>query len=207
MKRIYSTLFFLTITLAFVSCIKNRDTVYTDTKAEMDAASWNANAAGLTYPILTRIPAFNRVTTSSDSTLRRFSGTIRLRVNLNGPTFKSEQTVGYTAFQAPTLSTPNAISFPSTVLFSSPAGTPGRQEPAKPGASLPLLDAIAGTHYGSLSGMITVPADSSFGYIVIPILNPGSNTEARFVGIQLTDKGTIKPSLNYDRIGLVIDQR
>ncbi len=65
-----------------------------------------------------------------------------------------------------------------------------------------------GTHYTALSGIVTIPADSSFGYINVPILNGGATAgQARFLGLQLNETGSVKPSVNYSQLGLVIDQR
>lgn len=83
MKRI----FFITTIIAAVAlngCIKNDPVIYNDTVVEFDAAIWNANGAGLTYPILTRVPAQNVATGTSQPSLTRTSGTIQLRVNLVG---------------------------------------------------------------------------------------------------------------------------
>ena len=83
MKRIF---FIVTIALAFAlnGCIKNEDVIWTGSQIEFDAAIWNSNGAGLTYPILTRVPAQGTSTTSSQPTLTRASGTVQLRVNLVG---------------------------------------------------------------------------------------------------------------------------
>ncbi len=202
MNKVFS--FFIIISLfALSSCIKNEEKLYTNQLAEFDATSWNANAAGVTYPILTRIPAFNRAaSTSLDSTLRRFSGTIRVRVNLLGPTSKQEQTVGYSTFASPI----TTVSFPATLTAAQ--APPAGQTPAQPAAPLAVTDAIAGTHYATLNGMVTIPADSSFGYINIQILNSGATAgQARFLGLQLNETGSVKPSVNYSQVGLVIDQR
>jgi len=51
---------------------------------EFDAASWNANGAGLTYPMMTRVPTFNAATPTSAASLTRTTGTVTLRVNLVG---------------------------------------------------------------------------------------------------------------------------
>ena len=83
MKRIF---FITTIIAAFAlnGCIKNDEVIYKGTVIEFDAAVWNANGAGLTYPILTRVPAQGVATGSGQPTLTRSSGTIQLRVNLVG---------------------------------------------------------------------------------------------------------------------------
>ncbi len=195
MKRRLSSFLLLSL-FSLISCIKNEERLFTSQVAEFDATTWNANSAGVTYPILTRIPAFNRaVSTSLDSTLRRLSSTIRVRVNLVGPTSKQEQTVGYSTFASPI----TTVSFPATITGQTPTTAAG---------TLAVSDAVAGTHYTALSGMVTIPVDSSFGYINIQILNPGATAgQGRFVGLQLNELGTVKSSVNYSQLGLVIDQR
>lgn len=195
MNKAFSLILIISF-FSLVGCIKNPEKLYAGQVAEFDATTWNSNAAGVTYPILTRVPAFNRaVSTSLDSTLRRFSGQIRVRVNLIGPTSKQEQKVAYSTFASPI----TTVSFPATITGQTPTTASG---------TLALSDAIAGTHYATLSGMVTIPADSSFGYINIQILNPGSTAaQARFLGLQLNESGTLKPSVNYSQLGLVIDQR
>ena len=66
-------------------CIKNELTVFTDVVVEFDAASWNANAAGLTYPILTRVAGYGRAANTSDPMLTRTNtGIKKFRINLVG---------------------------------------------------------------------------------------------------------------------------
>jgi len=180
---------------SFVGCIKNKDKIFAGSQAEIDATSWNSNAAGLTYPIMTRVPRFDFVTGSTDSTLRRTAGTVRLRINLIGAPSKSEQTVGYQVFSSPV----STVAFPATITGQTPAAAAG---------TLTVLDAVAGTHYAALSGKVTIPADSSFGYINVQVLNPGPTAgQARFLGIRLDSTGSLKPAVNYSQLGLVIDQR
>jgi len=83
MKRIF---FITTLLAAFVlnGCVKNDPVIYSDTKIEFDAAIWNANGAGLTYPILTSVPAQNTATGTGQPTITRTSGSVQLRVNLVG---------------------------------------------------------------------------------------------------------------------------
>ncbi len=83
MKKILTSSILLCV-LFLTSCIKNELTVYKDAKVEFDAASWNANAAGLTYPMMTRVPTFNATTPTSQPSLTRTTGAITLRVNLVG---------------------------------------------------------------------------------------------------------------------------
>jgi hypothetical protein len=83
MKKILTSSILLCI-LFLTGCVKNELTVYTGAVVEFDAASWNANAAGLTYPMMTRVPTFNAATPTSAASLTRATGTVTLRVNLVG---------------------------------------------------------------------------------------------------------------------------
>jgi len=83
MKKIL-TFSILSCILFLTGCVKNELTVFTGSVVEFDAASWNANAAGLTYPMMTRVPTFNAATPSSQPALTRAIGTVTLRVNLVG---------------------------------------------------------------------------------------------------------------------------
>lgn len=191
-------------------CLKNEDATFTGTLAELDAATWNANSVGVTYPIMNRIPAFGRAITSAcpDSTIRRTAGTIRIRVNMVGPQSEKEETVGVKTFTSPITST----SFPAALTATQTNAISGQscpQTPAAAAATLAVTDAVAGTHYNIVSGnKVTIPAKSSFGYIDVQILNAGATAgSARFLGIELDETGTIKPNPNYNKVGLLIDQR
>jgi hypothetical protein len=83
MKKILTSSILLCI-LFLTGCVKNELTVFTGAVVEFDAASWNANAAGLTYPMMTRVPTFNAATPTSAASLTRATGTVTLRVNLVG---------------------------------------------------------------------------------------------------------------------------
>jgi hypothetical protein len=83
MKRIFSIITILAA-IVFAGCIKNDPVIFNGSQVEFDAATWNANAAGLTYPVLTRLPAQGRSTTTAQPLLTRTSGSIQLRVNLVG---------------------------------------------------------------------------------------------------------------------------
>ena len=202
------------IIIAFIfllgGCIKNKPVIVQDRLAEFDATSWNANFVGVTYPVLGRIPPYGRVANSSDSTIRRYPQSIKIRVNLNGPQSTKDETVGYDIFTSPTtvFSMPATGSCaPANFPATCPSG-PYAQTPAAAGATLTVRDAVAGTHFTALSGTVTIPANSSFGYIDLQILNPGATAgEGRFIGFTLNNKGSIPASINYSQLGLVIDQR
>jgi hypothetical protein len=82
------------------SCTKNDLPVYTKAVVEFDAATWNANAAGRTYPVLTRVPGYNRPVSSTGSTpdpvlTRNSPGIKKFRVNLVGKQFENPVTLKY----------------------------------------------------------------------------------------------------------------
>jgi hypothetical protein len=190
-------LLYISIPLLLASCIKQVEKKFTGNPVvEIDATPLNSVAAGVNYPVLVRIPAGGRPLTTADSTLRRWSGTVRIRVNLVGPHMAEDQTVGYKVFTGSPVPT---ISYPATAAGQTPSAT---------AATLTVLDAIPGTHYNALPGTVTIPANSSFGYIDIVVRNNGATAgQARFIGIQLDSSGSLKPNPNYNKIGVTIDQR
>lgn len=202
MKRI---LLYITLPLLFGSCIKQLDKTYTGGPVvEIDATTLNSVAAGATYPILTRIPAGSRpIVAASDSTLRRWNGTVRIRINLVGAQSDVDQTVGYKIFGGSPVAT---IAYGATLTTAQ--APPTGQTPSAAAATLTVTDAIAGTHYTALPGIVTIPAHSSYGYIDVIVRNNGAAAgQAKFLGIQLDSSGTLKPNPNYNKIGIAIDQR
>ncbi len=66
--------------------------------------------------------------------------------------------------------------------------------------------AVSGTHYTTGTSFV-IPANSSFGEVVINILNTGtSSTTPREVHLELVGNESIKPSENYKRVGIRIAQ-
>lgn len=185
--------------LFLVGCIKNDPVVFNGALAEFDAASYNANSLGVVYPIIPRVPVFGRVAGTTDSTLRRYAQTVRLRINLIGPQSAKAETVGYETFASPLIAPADSLVFPATITG---------QTPAAASAKLKVFTAVSGSDYSALSGTVTIPANSSFGYLDVPLLaksaTPGT---ARFIGLRLNNNGSIKPSVNYSEVGLLIDQR
>ena len=85
MKRLQSFIIGIVAIALLDGCIKNELTVFTGGVVEFDAASWNANGAGLTYPILTRISGYGRAANTSDALLTRTNtGVKKFRINLIG---------------------------------------------------------------------------------------------------------------------------
>ena len=82
--------------LMMSSCIKNELPVWTKATVEFDAASWNTNAAGRTYPIMTRVPGYGRVVATADQSLtRNLPGVKKFRVNLVGKQFDKDVTIAF----------------------------------------------------------------------------------------------------------------
>lgn len=97
--KIRSIIIAITAMLFLGSCIKNELPVWTKATVEFDAASWNTNAAGRTYPILTRVSGYGRAANTGDPLLSRVSpGIRRFRVNLIGKQFDQPVTVQYDLF-------------------------------------------------------------------------------------------------------------
>ena len=202
MKKI---LLYISLPIVFGSCIKQLEKRFTGNPVvEIDATPLNSVATGVTYPVLTRIPADARpLVNSRDSTLRRWNGTVRIRVNLVGPQMPQDQTVGYKVFTTSPVAT---VSYARTL--NSTEAPPTGQTPSAAAATLTVQPALAGTHFEALTGTVTIPANSSFGYIDVKILNNGATAgQARFLGIQLDSTGTLLPNPNYNKVGLTIDQR
>jgi hypothetical protein len=103
MKRLFIISGFLA--MAFLgSCIKNENPVFVKSVVEYDAAAYNANAAGLTYPMLTRVPGYGRAASSTlDPALSRINkGVKKFRVNLIGGQLPTPTKVFYQIFSGTT---------------------------------------------------------------------------------------------------------
>ncbi|MFN4892456.1 MAG: hypothetical protein ACK5G0_01670 [Bacteroidota bacterium] len=187
----------LALVLLLPSCIKQIDKRFTGTTVvEIDPTVLNSANSIAGYPVLTRVPNFGVPSATSDSTLRRLNGRVLIRLNLVGPQSETPLTVGYKVMTTSPLTT---ISFPATVTG---------QLPSMAAGTLAVSNAVAGTHYQTLSGTCSIPPRSSFGFIEVnTILGSATAGQARFLGIQLDSTGTVLPNPNYNKIGLVFDQR
>ncbi|HUC80972.1 MAG TPA: hypothetical protein VMR70_08655 [Flavisolibacter sp.] len=184
MKRI-NLLFLSFILIGLVSCIKNDPVEFTGALVEFDATTWNTNTAytpqpdSIAFAIMTRVPVPGRAATTADATLSRTSGDVSLRVNLVGAQRSTPTEINYTVVTNYTLISPVAGVSP----------------------------AVAGTHYGPLSGKVTIPANSSFGTLTVPILNPGAGTGSRELVLRLQEANGVRPNRNYSIVGLRISQQ
>ena len=70
----------------------------------------------------------------------------------------------------------------------------------------PNMVAVSGTHF-TTENTFTIPANSSFGYVTIAIVNPGiGSANPREVHLELVGNENIKPSENYKRVAIRIAQ-
>lgn len=198
--KIKNSLTVLLAILVFTGCIKNDPVILRDQLVEFDATSFNNNSLGfastINFPILGRNPGFGRVSNTTDSTIRRFAQTLRIRVNLIGPQSSKDETVGFEIFGTP------------IITFNQPA-TASSQTPSAPSATLGIFDAVPGVDYAlPTSKALTIPANSSFGFLDLQILaSPAAPGTGRFIGIRLNNTGSLKVSVNFSELGLVIDKR
>lgn len=98
MKRITTFILAIATISLLGSCVKNELPVFTAPVAEFDAATWNANAAGLSFPVLTRIPGYGRAVIATGATpdpllTRTSPGIKKFRVNLIGKQLPTETEV------------------------------------------------------------------------------------------------------------------
>jgi hypothetical protein len=91
----YYTIVLALIISGLTSCIKDEPIVLKGSFVEFDAATYNANAAGLTYPILTRLVKYGEASNNADPALTRASGLVKFRINLVGPQRATATTVTY----------------------------------------------------------------------------------------------------------------
>lgn len=92
MKKVINILLFIPLlALTLSSCIENEPVLFDKSLAEFDATVWNAPAAGINYPLLTRVPGYGRAAVTADPLITRTSGAINFRVNLVSAQLSSDQ--------------------------------------------------------------------------------------------------------------------
>lgn len=186
--------------LMATACIKQTEKTFQgNAVVEFDATVLNSVATGVNYPVLSQVPEYGKPldlqntncnSAFADPFITRTSGTVQLRVNLVGPVAKQDRAIGFRVIDVPV----NSVTFRQT----SPCSN----------VTLTTVGGVEGVHYSFADNKITIPADSSFGYLSINILDAGATAgEARTVGIQLDSTQSLLPSLNYRTIAIAIDQR
>ena len=102
MNKLKISFLILLASLSLVGCVKNEERIWTGAVVEFDATTWNANAVGVNYPILTRVPAVGRPISTAEPVLNKNIGTVKIRVNLVGPQRTSDTEVTYQVLTANT---------------------------------------------------------------------------------------------------------
>ncbi len=139
-SKVFEAVFYL-VTSREQVCLFSAKTYTGKSIVEIDATVLNSVAVGQTYPILTRIPLGGRpIINASDSTLRRWNGQVKIRVNLVGPQSSKDETIGYKIFNSPITS----IAYGATLTTTQ--APPSGQVPAQAAATLSVQNAVAGTH-------------------------------------------------------------
>jgi len=180
MKRMFQYVFgSLFLVMLHSSCIKEDVKSFTGkTVIEFDATVLNSATTPYTYHVATRTPPFGIPTTTANSVAINRSLTTPVRLRVN--------LVGAQR------SNDEVLSF-RVLTDVTPVS--------------PNMLAVSGTHYTITGNTFTIPANSSFGEIVINIVNPGvSSTNPREVHLELIGNDNIKPSENYKRVGIRIAQ-
>ena len=177
MKKIVA-IAYLVVAIAFTSCIKEEIKSYTGKPVlEFDAAVLNAATVPFTYYVTTRNSPYGLTTTTTNSTVITRTQTTPVKLRVN--------------LVGPQSSTDQIVSYlTSTTVV-----------PVSPN-----LLAVSGTHF-TTTGTFTIPAGSSFGELVINVLNSGaSSTSPREVHLELTGNANLLPSVNYGKLGVRIAQ-
>src|SRR5688572_557159 len=178
MKKYSLYILALTAVLVFSSCIKQIDKRFSgDTVIEFDATVLNSATTPYTYHVATRTPPYGIPTTTANSTA--------ITRTLSTPVKLRVNLVG------PQRSTDETISYRVVTNVT----------PVAPNAL-----AVQGTHFTTGTSFV-IPANSSFGEIIINIVNPGvSSSTPREVHLELLGNDNIKPSANYRMVGIRISQ-
>ncbi|MBX9784079.1 MAG: DUF4843 domain-containing protein [Chitinophagaceae bacterium] len=173
----------LLLITVFTGCIKNEDIIFNDASIiEWDLATYQARSGGFPFPLVTAVP-------------QDFGRSILVANN---------------AFGAPADPALNR-SYPSVIRmrvnFVGVKPTENQTFPVR--ANTTYTTAIEGVHYTLLDKSVTIPKDSSFGYVRWQVLNPGTppaGTVAVRVVFELQPNNVIKPSENYRFLGWQITQ-
>jgi hypothetical protein len=192
-KNIVAALF---VAVAATGCIKQEGATFTAPLVELDVAAYNAVFGANTFPYVFRQnAAYGRAVIGADAIFTRTSGNATFRVNILGAQSATVRTIRYQTFVVGNALGTTLPANPGTTTYSSTVINTN-------------FEAVVGTHYTLGGGVATIPANSSFGFITIPILNTGTSaTTTALVGLELIAGGDLAPSANYNKIVFGINQR
>jgi len=101
--------------LMLSSCIKEDVKIFTgDPVVEFDATVFNSVTAGYTYPILVRASGYGRAVATTDPSITRTSGSVKLRVNLVGAQRSTDEVIGYRVMTEAVPTSPNILATSGT---------------------------------------------------------------------------------------------
>ncbi|RAU83933.1 hypothetical protein [Pontibacter arcticus] len=170
------------VSLAATSCIENDEITPTKEFIEIDAATYNSNALGKDYPVLNRKPGEGRQVltqgTTADPLISKSTGIIKLRVNLVARQSDVAQEFTYVVVPNETYTT----------------------------ATINGEAAVQGTHFKT-SGKFTIPANSSFGYIELEILNSVEPLATeKLIVLEIQGNAKYSPNPTDKRVGILINK-
>jgi hypothetical protein len=117
-KNIIQLLLIIAAMFSITGCIKQDNILIKELQVEFDAASWNARGAGVTYPIITRLPPYGMPLAATDPLITRASGTIRFRVNLIGAQQATQQTLNFSVVASGTTAVSGThFTIPGTIII------------------------------------------------------------------------------------------
>ena len=180
MRKIFFAILALGM-LSLNSCIKDDQLQFSPaTVIEFDAASNNSATSPFTYRVLNRVPVFGRPETTTGTT----ADPAITRAMANPVVKLRVNLVG------PHQSTAQNFTYKAITVA----------------PNSPNMLAVSPTHY-TTTGTFTIPANSSYGEVIINVVNPGvSSTNPREVHLELEGNGAIAASENYKRIAIRIAQ-
>jgi|GEM_PF-1943408 len=200
MKKVTKFLYLFVLLGPFSSCIKNEDVVFdSNALVEWDAATYTARSGGFPFPLLTRVPIEHgrqQVASVSGVTVD-LPASRQLRANYMLVYGANRRFPGN--FMDTVITRVNLVG-----AQRDRAQTFGvRVEPN-------FSTAVAGVHYDLLDNSVTIPANSSFGFVRFVIRDagavPAGSPNAVNLVLELFGNNDVAVSGNYRYVGWTIAQ-
>jgi hypothetical protein len=103
------------LALILTSCIKDSEVKFEGKSfVEFDANTFNAPTSPYPYNVVTRVVPFGYASATSYPLVSRTTGSVKLRVNLVGRKFSTDQQIMYTILSTPAPVSPNALAVSGT---------------------------------------------------------------------------------------------
>jgi hypothetical protein len=173
--------------LTFISCKKNEDITFQDALVEIDWASYVAKTSGYPFTLFTRVPTEPGRAVYNTANAYGFTDPALVRARLITDTIRMR--INLVGKQQPTAQT-----FEMTVAPTYTTALEGATNGS-------------GVHFELIDRVVTIPANSSFGFCRWVVRNPGvTNNLPVTVVFQLKGNTQTKVNENYQYIGWSIDQ-